>query len=512
MSAKPETGRIVCGDRAVTLDDFHARTARAATGLSALGLTAGDTVALLLRNEIEFLEATFAAASLGCYPVPINWHFHAEEVAYVLDNSGARVLVAHDALLRQCESVIAEDIHILEVPSTAGLIAAYGAPGRPAKRRSPDWSEWLQTFGPLASPERNPPGAMLYTGGTTGHPKGVRYAPPTAQQTEAMAAMRAGVFGHRSGMRTVMCAPLYHSAPFSYTQGAVRQSGEVHLLPRFDAEALLATIARERISHLYAVPTMFVRLLRLPEAVRTRYDVSSLEWVIHAAAPCAPEVKRQMIEWFGPVVHEAYAATETGWLTCCDSAEAMAHPGTVGRVIEGAQVRIFSEDGAPAEVGEAGEIFGRHRSMPDFTYYKQDDKRREIERDGLVTAGDIGYFDAGGYLYLCDRRIDMIISGGVNIYPAEIEAALIAMADIHDCAVFGVPDDEFGERVAAAVQLAEGAGTTETDIREFLKDRIAGYKIPRVIEFVGEIPRLDSGKLLKRKLRDPYWVGRDRSI
>lgn len=512
------TVAIVSGEQRRSISDFRTRAARAATGLLGLGLQAGDTVALLMRNDIEFMEATFAVTAIGCYPVPINWHFHATEVAYVLQNSGARVLIAHSDLAAQLQPEVLAKVTVIGVPVTAHLAQAYGLVVEPMAQlnqresAAPLWGEWLQGFTTHDDNPTNPPGAMLYTGGTTGHPKGVRYQQPTSEQALGMATMRAAVFGHRAGMRTVMCAPLYHSAPFSYTQNVLRLGAHVALLPRFDPEQLLAAIERERATHLYAVPTMFVRLLRLPLEIKQRYDVSSLEWVIHAAAPCAPEIKQQMIDWFGPVIHEAYAATETGWLTHCDSQEALARPGTVGKLVDGATVKIFNDAGEAVADGEIGDIYGRHMSMPNFTYYGQDDKRKAIERNGLITAGDIGYFDQDGYLFLCDRRIDMIISGGVNIYPAEIEAALITMAAIADCAVFGIPNAEFGEQVAAAVQLEVGAVVDGNAIRAALRELIAGYKIPRHIDFVAEIPRLDSGKLLKRKLRDPYWEGHTRTI
>ena len=496
----------------VTLKDFHSRAACAARGLQQLGLKPGDTLALLMRNEIEFMEATFAAAVLGCYPVPVNWHFHPNEVEYVLRDCEASVVIGHSDLLQQLGDHLPQHVSAIQVIPSCAVRKAYKLSTADADPRWPIWRDWLEQFSPITELCSNPPGAMLYTGGTTGHPKGVRYQPPADGQIAAMSKMRQDVFGLNPSARTVMCAPLYHSAPFSYAQGAVRFNGELHLMPRFDAEALLATIEREKITHLYAVPTMFVRILKLPVSVLSQYDLSSLQWVIHAAAPCSIDVKEAMIKWLGPVIYEAYASTETGWLTICNSEEALAHPGTVGKVLDGATLRIIGENGEELPTGQIGEVYGRHSAMPDFTYYGLDDKRRAIERDGLITAGDIGYLDEKGYLYLCDRKIDMIISGGVNIYPAEIEAALINMPEIADCAVFGIPDDEFGERVAAAIQPVDDATLDQQQVTEWLREEIAGYKIPKHVEFVPELPRLDSGKLLRRKLRDPYWEGNARLI
>jgi len=514
MDAMAGESRIVSGERTRSHAELIQRAVRAAGGLARLGVGAGDTVALLLRNDFPFLEASLAAGMLGARPVPINWHFQADEVGYVLRNCEARVLVGHGDLLAGVSEAVPADVTVLGVPTPPEHLTAYGLPeaadALPAGVQG--WDAWLADHAPRAQTVPTPPGPMLYTGGTTGRPKGVRYEAPTPAQIDGMAAMRDAVFGIRPGMRTVLAAPLYHSAPFSFAAGALRAQAHIVLQPRFDATDLLALIEQHRITHLYAVPTMFVRLLRLPEAERRRHSLASLQWVMHAAAPCPPEVKQAMIDWWGPVIHEAYAATEMGWLTHCTSEEAQARPGTVGRLIPGAVARIYDEDGQVLPTGEVGEVYGKHTSMPDFTYHGLDDKRRAIERDGLVTAGDMGYFDEEGYLYLCDRRIDMIISGGVNIYPAEIEAVLITMPGVADCAVFGIPDAEFGETVAAAVQTVPGESLTAEGVQGFLRERIAHYKVPRLVAFHDALPRLDSGKLLKRRLRDPYWQGTGRTI
>jgi long-chain acyl-CoA synthetase len=260
------------------------------------------------------------------------------------------------------------------------------------------------------------------------------------------------------------------------------------------------------------VPVMFVRLLKLPEVIRARYDVSSLEWVVHAAAPCPPEIKRRMIEWWGPVIYEYYGATETGPLTVHDSAEALAKPGTVGRAVEGATLKVFDPDGNELGVGEVGEVYGRLDAYPGFTYHNRAEERDAVGRDGLVTCGDVGLIDEDGYLFLRDRSRDMVISGGVNIYPTEIEAVLLEMPGIRDCAVFGIPDEEFGEAVCAVVEPAVDGECDESAIRTYLGDRIARYKIPQRIEFMDFLPREDSGKVFKRKLREPYWRGHEKNI
>jgi long-chain acyl-CoA synthetase len=252
---------------------------------------------------------------------------------------------------------------------------------------------------------------------------------------------------------------------------------------------------------------MFVRLLRLPEATRRRYDLGSLEWLVHGAAPCPPEVKRAMIEWLGPRIYDYYGATELGPITRVSAAEWLERPGTLGRAVPGAEIRIYDAEGRRLGPGEPGEIYARNASYPDFTYHNLPERRAEVGRDGLVTCGDIGDLDADGYLFLSDRECDMVISGGVNIYPAEIEAALALMPGVADSAVFGIPDAEFGEAVCAHVQPLPGSAVDADAVRAFLRERIAGYKVPKVVEIAPALPREESGKIMKRKLREPYWAG-----
>ena len=367
---------------------------------------------------------------------------------------------------------------------------------------------------PWTEPPRPRRPSIIYTSGTTGRPKGVRRLPATPEMEQAFARMVGAIFDIRPGgrRRTVITGPLYHTAPNTYAIFAARDGGLVILEPRFDAEELLSLIERHRITHLHMVPTMFVRLLRLPEDVRRKYDLSSLKFVVHAAAPCPPEIKRQMIAWWGPVINEYYGATETGGVVFHTSAEALRKPGTVGRPIEGGVVKVFGAGGAELGPGEIGEVYIRVRGIADFTYHGMDDERRAVERDGLITCGDVGYLDADGYLFLCDRIRDLVISGGVNIYPAEVESVLITLPGVKDCAIFGVPDDEFGEALCACVELQEGAALTADEVQAFLGRHLASYKIPRLVELRADLPREDSGKIFKRKLRAPYWEKAGRQI
>ncbi len=296
------------------------------------------------------------------------------------------------------------------------------------------------------------PQNMIYTSGTTGHPKGVRRNAPTPEQSASTERMRAMIYGLKPGARALLPGPLYHSAPNSFGLRSGRLGGALVLMPRFEPEEFLRLIEEQRIDTIFMVPTMFIRLMKLPEQVRRKYDMSSLRHVIHAAAPCPADVKRAMIEWWGPVIYEFYGSTESGAVTFANSEDALKKPGTVGRISPGAELRFVGDDGELLPQGEIGEIYSRIAGNPDFTYHNKPEKRAEIERDGFITSGDVGYIDADGYVFICDRKRDMVISGGVNIYPAEIEAALHAIPGVHDCAVFGIPDDEFGEALMAVVE------------------------------------------------------------
>lgn len=480
-----------------------ARGARLAGGLRRLGLQEGDVLATLLRNDPVFADVIHAGRIGGIYYCPLNWHFTPAEIAHILGDSGARAVIGHGDLLRAAASALPPGLPALAV----------GEDGPESTER---YEDWLAAAPPYAGPEVPPRAHMGYTSGTTGRPKGVRRFPvPTAQAAEKraqMAAVVAATFGITPGCRALVSAPLYHSAPSVFAQHALTQGECLVLAARFDAEETLALIERHRIEVAYLVPVMYVRLLRLPEATRRRYDLSSLRFIASTGAPCAPEVKRAMIEWLGPVVTETYASTETGMVTAITAAEALQRPGSAGRPVGDAAVRILDAEGRPCPIGAVGSVYVRQPAYADFTYHGQPEARRAIERDGFITLGDMGYLDAEGYLYLCDRASDMVVSGGVNIYPAEIEHALLRVPGVLDCAVFGVPDEEFGERLHAVIQPEPGAAPDPTDIAARLRQEIAGFKIPRSIEIAAALPRDDNGKIAKRRLRAPHWEGRGRRI
>lgn len=517
MSLADDAALVHSGDRLTTRRALHQRAARAASGYAALGVRPGDAVAILMRNDIAFLEASLAASQLGAYAVPLNWHFTAAELAYVIDDCDAKVLVVHADLLGLLDGVeLPAQLQTLVVRTPPEICHAFGLAEESASppRGSIEWDGWLEQKPLWDRPAPAGLESIIYTSGTTGKPKGVRRRPPTPEQQARTQQLREQVYGLVGAVRLILPAPLYHGAPNVVAMRAARMADSLVLMPRFDAEELLALIQRHRATSVLMVPTMFVRLLRLPQAVRDRYDVSSLRTVCHAAAPCPPDVKRAMIEWWGPIISEWYGTTETSAVTFCDSAQWLAHPGTVGRALPGARVEILGEDGQPVPQGETGEIYMGLDFYPDFTYHKREEDRRRVERGGLVTGGDIGYLDRDGFLFLCDRKRDMIISGGVNIYPNEIESVLLAHPEVMDCAVIGIPDAEFGESVLALIVPTHGNGGGDllARLQAHLGASLARYKMPRRIEWRERLPRDDAGKLLKRRLREPYWEGVRRSI
>lgn len=509
----PRSMGLRSAGRHLDRDPFEERVGQAAAVLHGLGVRGGGCVAVLLRNELAFLEVSLGAQRLGAYAVPINWHFKADEVLYVLRDCGAQALVAHADLLRPLS--VPAGVAVLQVAVPEALAQAYRlAPADTAAIAGmPDWTASMAAATPYGGPAVPFTDSMIYTSGTTGSPKGVRRGMPKDEaQRLQVDGMRDLVYDFRTTMRTAVAAPMYHSAPNAFALRAARIAEYLELLPRFDAEGLLALIERERLTHLWLVPTMFVRLLKLPADVRQRYDLSSLQFVVHGAAPCAPDIKRRMIAWIGPIIHEYYGGTESGAVTYCDTAQWLAHPGTVGKPVPCARVEIHDDDGNRLPTGVAGEVFMKIAYYPDFTYHNLPEKRAEVGRGDLVTCGDIGYLDEDGYLYLCDRKRDLVISGGVNIYPAEIEAVLCGLDEVQDCAVFGIPDDEFGEALIALVQPVPGALVSVDSMRRRLGERLADYKLPRRIEIRSELPREDSGKIFKKLLREPYWRTQGRKI
>ena len=505
---------ILCGSRRTDGATLRQSAARAASGFTAMGVQPGDTVAVMLRNDLPYLELMLALGRLGAHLVAVNWHFRAEEAGYILRDCGARALVVHADLLPALQPVIPQGVDILVVPTPEEVRAAYDLPDAaalPAGAR--DWATWRDSFPESTAAPVPALGTMLYTSGTTGLPKAVMRLPGTKLQHEGAMRIRATANQSTGGMRTAVVGPLYHAGPNSSARVALERAETIVVMPRFDPEELLKHIEEQRLTHLSLVPIMLVRMLKLPQEVRQRYDVSSLENATHGGSPCAPQVKRQMLEWWGPVLCETYGSTEAGLVTYATAQQWLDRPGTVGQPFPGSAIRILDPEGQQLPPGEVGEIYvdPGDNALP-FTYRNNEAQRAAIEREGFFTNGDMGYLDADGFLFITDRKRDMVISGGVNIYPAEIEHALLASPEVADCAVFGIPDEEYGEALAAVVVPSAGHAPTPESLRTWLRERLASYKIPRVYELRDSLPREAMGKVFKNQLRAPYWQAAGRSI
>ncbi|AJE45053.1 long-chain-fatty-acid--CoA ligase [Celeribacter indicus] len=497
--------RFYSGERCLARTEMEDFARRAASGLADMSIGRGAAVALLMVNELEMIACTQALATLGAYSVPINWRSTVDEVAYIVADAEVSAIVVHDALLPVALEAAKGRIPVISVPLPQATAESLALAAAPASADVIGWDDWIAAQSPWAGKPEPARPAIIYTSGTTGKPKGVvREAHASDAAKLAQARQQAFLWGAEDGMRTLLLAPLYHAAPAAYLRsalGAMKTDGEVHLTPRFDPETVLRIIQDARISHMWMVPTMFIRLLQLPADVRARYDVSSLRNVVHSAAPCPVDVKLKMIEWFGPVVNEFYGSTETGPLTYVTSPEYLARPGTAGRVIDGCTIAILDDDGNLLPPGTDGEIAGTNSAFANFTYRNRQGDRDSLNTGGLIRSGDIGCIDDDGYLFVKDRKKDMVISGGSNIYPAEIESVLLALSNIADGAVFGVPHPVYGESLMAAVTLQRPEPGAPDRLRADLAKVLSPDKLPRKVLVVEDFPRDPSGKVFKHKLR-----------
>jgi len=483
-----------------------ARANQLVHGLRALGLRQGDVVTTVLPNGAPMIELYLAVVQAGMYLVPINHHLTASEIAYIVRDSGTKVFVGASPFADACAKA-AEEIGF-------PIEARFGVGHVPGFRT---WAELTEGQPTTAPPDRVAGQVMNYTSGTTGRPKGVRrpIAPYDPDTVASMLAMFLVMFGIQpeAGNVHLTGSPLYHTAVLVFTASSLHFGHTVVLMDKWTPESCLALIQKHRVTTSHMVPTQFHRLLALPEEVKARYDVSSLRHMIHAAAPCPVDVKRGMLAWWGNTIYEYYAASEGGG-TLVTPEEWLQYPGTVGRAWPGSEVRILDDAGNAVPTGEVGTVYMALGSQ-DFEYHGDKQKTAANRRDGFFTVGDVGYLNPEGYLFLCDRKIDMIISGGANIYPAEVEGALLTHPQVADAAVFGIPDPDWGEQVKAVVEPAAGVEpgpALAQDILKFCGQKLAKYKCPKSVDFVATMPRDPNGKLYKRKLRDPYWAGRDRAI
>ncbi len=489
--------------RITTYRDLDERSNRVAHLLRHAGLHTGDHIALMMENSSEFLEVAWAAQRSGLYYTALNSHLQQSEAQHILDDCGATALFISARL-----APIAGELDL-------GHMVACIVAGGEAERFSP-YGEVLARWPATPIVDEAEGREMLYSSGTTGAPKGVRKelsgAPmgdPSA--TPVMLAGNIARVGIDGDSVYLTPAPLYHSAPLVYSMAMHRLGATCVVMESFEPASCLRVIERYRVTHAQFVPTMFTRMLRLPDEEKYSHDLSSLRWVVHAAAPCSVPVKQQMLDWWGMIIHEYYAGTEDIGSTAIGPEEWVAHPGSVGRPLN--EVHIVGDDiEVDLPVGQTGTVYfagGR-----EFEYHNDPEKTdRMTNRKGWRTLGDVGHLDADGYLYLTDRSADLVISGGVNIYPRETEQVLAAHPQVIDAAVFGVPDEEMGESLLAVVQRQPGDGPlTAEDLMAWCRDRLAGYKCPKAVEFIAEMPRDPSGKLFKRLLREPYWNDRTSRI
>jgi long-chain acyl-CoA synthetase len=483
------------------------RANRYVHALRGLGLEAGDAVAAVLPNGVLPVEVYLAALQAGWYYVPINYRLSAPEIAYIIQDSGAKAVVSHERFA----TVISVAADEAGVPAEARL--AHGTV--PGFR---DVEAVLAAQPDTLPEDRTAGAAMHYTSGTTGKPKGVA-RPLSGADADVMAELHTGFFGlfgipHREDQVHLSTSPNYHTAVTTFAGNSLNSGHCVVYMDKWDPEQTLAKIERYRVTHTHMVPTQFHRMLQLPDEVRAKYDVSSMRWAIHAAAPCPVDVKQKMLDWWGPVIWEYYGATEGGGTTATPE-DWLKYPGTVGSPWPISELKITDDDRNPVGAGVPGTVWMKMGGQ-DFEYKGDKSKTDENhDAEGFFTVGDVGYLNEDGFLFLCDRKSDMIIAGGVNIYPAEIEGEILAHPGVGDVAVFGIPDDDMGEQIKAVVEPAAGyeAGDAlAASIMEHLAGRLAKFKWPRSIDFSDSLPREPTGKLLKRQLRDPYWEGRTTSI
>ena len=505
-AAQPDKVAYVMADsgESVTFKVLNDDSCRMAQLLRSRGLVWGDHMALMLENHPVFYKICWGAQRSGLYYTAISWRLQQPEVAYIVENCEAKVFISSYAR----RDVVAPLADQLRAAGVACLMVDGTVPGF----ESLEAALAKMPATPIADEAEGT--SMLYSSGTTGYPKGVCRPLERVGFGDGIAASHLkNLYGADENSIYLSPAPLYHAAPLGFTMGCLRHGTRVIVMEQFDPERALLYVEHYRVTHSQWVPTMFVRMLKLPEEVRGKYDVSSLQVAVHAAAPCPVSVKEQMIDWWGPVLHEYYAGTEGNGFVKCDSVEWLAHRGTVGKALN-CVVRICDDDGGELPIGETGAIYFEGGGK--FEYYRDPAKTRASQHaQGWTTLGDVGYLDADGYLYLTDRKHFMIISGGVNIYPQEAENVLISHPKVVDVAVFGVPNEEFGEEVKAVVQLADmrdASRALEQELIAYCRAQIAALKCPRSIDFDAELPRHPTGKLYKRLLKDRYWEGQSKRI
>jgi long-chain acyl-CoA synthetase len=486
--------------KVTTFGEVNAAANRIVRLLRQHGLKAGDAVALVCSNRAEFVDVLIATRRAGLRVTPVNWHLTADEIGYIISDCEAKAVF--------CERRITASAAAAAQAPNVRVKVAIGGPIDGFL----DWDAALAGLDPSDIDDPVLGNQMMYTSGTTGRPKGV-YRAQAVVPMQAIYAMRG--YDHETSAQ--LCAgPAYHAAPLAFDVGAAMGAGvPLHFIDKWDSEQVLKTISEQKVTHLHLVPIMFQRLLALPDDVKAKYDLSSVIYIVHGAAPCPPEVKAAMIDWFGPVLSEYYAGSEGGAGFVISSEEWLAKPGSVGKRPAMLGSKILDEAGNECPTGVAGGIYHQLPPGGGFTYYKDEAKTNANRVGDYFTMGDVGYFDEDGYLFLTGRNAETIISGGVNIYPQEVDNELIKHEAVADSSTVGVPHDEWGEQVKAVILLKDGYSPSDQlaqEILAFARSSLPGFKVPRSVDFVTELPRSEAGKIQRNKVRAPYWEGRARQI
>ncbi len=508
----PDKPAVVMATSGQTISyaELDAEANRLSRLFRAAGLQQGDHIAFCLENHPRFLSIMWGAHYAGLYYTAMSSRLTTEEMAYIIGDCGAQAFITSSYKADQASQLKDQMPNVKVRLMLDGVVDGYEP-----------YEEAVAQHEPTPLDEERVEGQdMLYSSGTTGQPKGVKVAmldAPLGEGGDGVTMLASLLFGADESTIYLSPAPLYHAAPMRFCRAVHRTGGTVIVMEHFDPEQYLSLVQQHQVTFSQVVPTMFIRMLKLPEEVRAKYDVSSLKAVVHAAAPCPVEVKRQMIEWFGPVIHEYYAGTEGNGFVYCNSEDWLAHPGSVGKAIIGT-IHIVDEDGEEAPTGEPGTVYFEGEAAATFEYYNDPEKTkssRDPKGRGWSTLGDVGRLDEDGFLYLTDRKAYMIITGGVNVYPQEAENVLALHPKVADVAVFGVPNEDFGEEVKAVVQpmsMDDAGPELERELIAYCKEHLADVKCPRSVDFRDELPRHPTGKLYKRVLKDEYWADAGRTI
>ena len=500
-------GNLYLNDNLTLRTDFETRSKKLANILQKQGVGQNDTIAVLMRNDVKYLEVIQACRYLGSYFVPLNWHSVATEIEHIVQDSGAKILIAHTDLIHQFDQQNLPQVLIAVFPTPTDVADSYHidvSARSISADRALDLEKSLQTTEQISTQPKAFRGMFAYTSGSTGRPKGIKRKADdsSADKYAVYRGLSQSLMQLTTNDRFYVAAPIYHSAPNTLSLCSLAASDvDIYISTKFDPEHFLNAIEKHKITHIYIVPTMMIRLLKLPQTIREQYDLSSLKYAISTGSACPTDIKTAMIDWFGPIFYESYGASEIGFMTLISSSEASQKPGSVGKVVAGGAIKILDENRQELGPQQSGLIYVDLPMFGEFDYTNFDGDSSAYTYQNYISVGDIGYLDEDGYLFINDRQKDMIISGGANIFPLEIESVLIQMDNIVDCAIFGAPDPEFGEMVVAAVQCKPTKNITLEQMHEFLDGKLARFKFPRKLDIHQELPREDSGKIFKQKLR-----------